>query len=271
MLLFFIASSSFSGGQAQNNADVSILIDKCVKQVDEIDNQLLYKTKIDNFGYRQESNNHINELLAILYFDEDSTLIKSRFMMSFEISGIGYYERYFDKNGNVIHSILNASFGPDGRCSAARCISREDELMHIDFASQHNENQGLISERIIRIGKLDLPMPILANNVYDNVDNIDDLQEENRRLFNVDSLYLPNKTVPVKFVLPQVGDTTYIRRNSVSLYESPDDRIVDKVDICDVIVLEINNGWCKVQVIEQRIEGYINSNYLAPVEKEIEL
>jgi hypothetical protein len=263
ILLLLIVSLTFADTNAQTDIDINVFIDKCMEKVNKIDNKAMYTVPVSYGKY----NGYNRELSAIMYFDENGILQKAELIYNAEISGIGYYIRYFDKDGNLIHSILNASFGPSGACFAARYISREDELMHVDFVSKHKEDEGLMLERIIRTGRPFLPMPLLDGKVYDSVFNIEDLLEENRRLFEIDSLHLPNKIVPVTFIMPQVGDTTYVRQNHVPTYKKPENEIMGYIDICDVAILEVKNGWYKIRELECGMEGYINSKYLAPVKR----
>ena len=267
ILLFLFAGLFFLNVSAQTDADTDAFINKCIVQVNNIDDQILYKAQIDYSGYRLGPNDYVNELLTVLYFDINGILKKSYFIFSLEVSGIGYYVRYFDNNGDLICSILNGSFGPAGRCSAVRYVSQNDKLMHVDFVSLHNENLGIWSERILRTGRPSFPLPMLDGESYDSVSNIEDLIGENKRLFNIDSIYLPNKLSPVRFVMPQTGDTTYVRGNAVPIYRELGKNIVKYIDICDVVILETHKDWYKIKILECGNIGYINADFLTPVEK----
>lgn len=91
LLILFIISYISVGIKAQLNIDTDVFIDYCMKEVDKIDKQILYKTQIDYSGYRLGPNNSVNELLTVLYFDTNNAIRKSMLIYSIEISGIGYY------------------------------------------------------------------------------------------------------------------------------------------------------------------------------------
>lgn len=96
MLLFLFSGLFFLNVNAQTDIDTDAFINRCILQVNNIDDQILYKAQIDYSGYRLGPNDYVNELLTILYFDTNSILKKLYFIFSLEASGIGYYVRYFN-------------------------------------------------------------------------------------------------------------------------------------------------------------------------------
>jgi len=77
----------------------------------------------------------------------------------------------------------------------------KEDLLYLDFLRRDDDRNGQVIEHIIRTGGYDLPMPLIDGENYDDVMNIDGLKSEIKRLFNVDSLYMPEKCIPVKSII----------------------------------------------------------------------
>jgi hypothetical protein len=267
ILLFLILSLSIISVNAQQQLfNIDTLINKCEDMASAINSQILYKIPVSygRLGWGYDST-YDQELSAILYFDKNGAIRRSECIYDAEISGIGRYVRYYDNNGDIITSIVNCDFGPDGVYSAVRYIS--GNIVHLDFVVRHNENQELILERTIKTGGRHMSMPVMNGNAFDRVLSIEDLRDENKLLFNVDDLHMPDTTLAVTFMKPSEGDTTYIIRNNVPIYKRPGGMPIKYVDICDVTILNITGEWCKIRTLEFGFEGYVSSEYLAPVEQ----
>jgi len=237
------------------------------QQVTKIDNQTLYKTLLDYDGYRTGDESSINEWLTVLYFDALGALKKSKLIYYFT-GDEGCYLRYYGKNGVTIYSVYNTFSGMNGGYSVSRYLDKSGELLYIDFLNRDDDRDGQTIEHIIRTGGYGLAMPLINGEVYDKVLNIDSLKNEIKWLFSVDSLYMPKKCIPVKFLNPQKGDKTFVCQNNVPLYPHISNFVEPSCELSSgyrVTILEIKDKWYKVKFRD--IEGYISREFLAPVEK----
>jgi len=169
------------------------------QQVAVIDNQILYKTLLDYSGYRIGEESSINEWLTVLYFDASGVLKKSKLIYYFA-GDEGCYLRYYSENGVAIYSVYESFSGMNGGYSVSRYLDKSGELLYIDFLSRDDDRDEQVVEHIIRTGGYGLPMPLKDGEEYDKVLNSDSLKNEIKRLFNVDSLYMPEKCMPVIFL-----------------------------------------------------------------------
>lgn len=269
LLILFLYTSTSIKAQVDINR-IDSLIDDCKIKVKEIDNQVLYKTLLDYDGYRIGNESSINEWLAVLYFDKEGILKKSKILYYFP-NDTGYYQYYFDK-GVAIYSTYSAYSAMNNGYSVSRCLDTEGNLLSIDFIRRDNDRQGQLIERIQRTGGYDLSIPLINGELYDNVTNTKDLVAKFNLLYGIDSLYMPKKTLPVAFVSPRAQDKTSIITNSVLIYKSAsmaNNLPLIELNVGDeVTIIHANKDWCKIKYIMQNKQkiGYIQSKFLAPVE-----
>lgn len=252
------------------------LIADCKAQVNEIDNQVLYKTLLDYDGYRVGSENSVNEWLVVLYFDDAGRLRKSKLIFYFA-GDEGYYISYFNERGIAIHSMYYTYSGMNGGHSATRYLDEEGELLFVDYISRDDDRDGQLIEQIKRRGGYGLEIPKEEGSNYDKIMNIDSLKTTIKYLFDVDSIYKPKNYMLVKLDVPQAGDTTSINSNGVALYEkaSFNSSIITHLDVSgfNVIVTKNHKDWSKIKCNgldkPSYTEGYVRTEYLSLIEKRL--
>jgi hypothetical protein len=245
------------------------------QQIKNIDSQILFKTLLDYDGYRIGEETSINEWLTVLYFDSSGILKKSK-LMYFYPEDAGCYLRYYGKNGVVIYSAYESYSGMNSGYSVSRYLDESGELLYIDFLNRDDDRGGQVIEHIIRTGGYNLPVPLINGEVYDKVLNMDSLKNEIKQMFGIDSLFMPEQCMPIKFFKPEKGDTIFITDPGLMFYEdtsfnsntgsrfnefSISNNAGNRFEFKEVIITETKGDWYKVKFQDRDI-GYVYSKYL---------
>lgn len=272
ILLTLFACLSLADIEAQHLPDVMDIIHQRREQINDIDNQVLYRIYISSFGYGLGSGNGASEWWGILYFDSLGILRKSKLMYSFEIEG--YYIRYFTPNGVAFHALFHQASGYDGEYSAIRYLYDDGKPLCVDFIRRDSELDGLIVEHVnyVNPGAFDFPMPQIDGETYDNVMNINGFTDEIKQRFDIDSIIgcVPEYCTPVRFIKPRIGDETFVCQNNVPFYPAISKFVepIHKLSVGhEVFVIGVIDNWYKVKYQNQ--EGYISAEFLSPVEQVI--
>lgn len=259
---------------------VDSLVNVCKQEVDNIDNQMLYRIYIGYEGYTLKYNPE--EWFFTLYFDVEGKLKKTRAI---------YYKEdyescwmYYDSTGIAIYTSYYAC-SMNGMYSIERYLDEEEKLLYLNHVAKEDEqnpnaSEYIIYEQIIRRASPIAKIPNTDYRLYDNVFSLNDFA--NMVIANIGSTAIdgkitkPENTQPVKFIAPEKGDTTSLNQNDVFIYQSPtlNSRVVDKLYIRrDIVIQDKMDEWYKITLSEpwgKKTEGYIHKDYLAPVEKVIE-
>lgn len=275
-LLIILTTSIFAYSQEGNGNEIDAAIQQTELEVGSIDKEICYKTLVDWSGYRLGEETDINEWLAVLYFDKDYRIRKSKFMFSFPEED-GFYYRYFNIDGVAIQSYYATSSGMSNSYSVLRYLNNDKSLLYIDFLRKDDDRNGIIVEHTKRSGGYDLTMPQIGGALHDKVLDLKDLVQELEQFYGIDSLYIPQIVDTVKFINPRKGDITFVIQNYVPVFKDPIDAVkpIDKFNVgYKVEVLATSKNWYKVRYrywggdqLKCAI-GYIQGKYLAPVEIE---
>lgn len=259
---------------------VDSLVNVCRQKVDEIDNQILYKTYIDYNGYTLKYNPI--EWLYTLYFDAKGRLKKTRAIYQKED-----YEScwmYYDSTGIAMYTSYYAC-SMNGMYSIERYLDEEEKLLYLNHVAKEDERhptspEHIIYEQIIRRASPGANIPIIDYGFYDRVfsrnDFVNLVIDDIRSAATEGKIVKPENTQPVKFIAPEKGDTTSLNQNDVFIYQKPtlNSRIIDKLYIRrDIVIQDKKDEWYKIALAEpwgKKLEGYIHKDYLAPVEKVVE-
>ena len=273
LTLIAILAPLLSYAQNGDGNRIDLSINQIEQKVDQIENDICYKTLVDWSGYRLGDEKTITEWLAVLYFDKNHRIRKSKLLFSFPEED-GFYHRYFDETGVAIHALHATFSGMNYSNSIARYLNADKTLVYIDFLRRDLDAGGITVEHTCRSGGYNLPMPQIDGTAYDKVLDLNSLANEINRIFGIDSLYTPQKLDSVQFKNAKKGDTSYITNNSIPLYnDTLDYKLITNLNVGhDVNILDVNNKWCKIKYrtwkqgqLIQTI-GYVEYRFLAPIE-----
>ena len=212
------------------------------------------------------------DFVSALYFNKNGRILKSKTFFSFP-GEYGFYCRYYNEKGVAIHALYSCSSETNNSTFASRYLNADKSLLYIDFFKLDKGWGDIGYEHICFSGKSNIPMPQENGVSYDKVFDQKDLMNEFKRLyFDIDSLYMPSKVTPIKFILPRKGDQTYITHNSVPIYKDASKvySSIKELNVgANVQVLDVVENWYKIKYInmnEKNTIGYVEKKYLARVE-----
>lgn len=285
-IFYFIA---FFCSIVQSNAQVPIYeIDSLVNgirlEVKAIDKPDLFKVKLDHEGYHPGNYEGYYEWQFDLYYDADGNIKKTITLYSYDdASCITYY----NNTGVAIFTSYYIA-GMNGLESSERYLDGEGELLYVYHVSRDDwclpqAVELISSERIIRRASPIATVPNVGNEFYDNVRSIDDFKKVYLDIFDSEDhrhggeFPIPpeNMKQRVRFTMPEKGDITSLTQNGVVVYKktTPESLILFTLDIRrDIEIIDRQGDWYKIAMKAcggDTLEGYIQGEYLAPIERAV--